>query len=351
MEKISLALAAGVLEPYLERIKQRCEITFFGARYGEAVSGEAMLRTAMGHSIVYVAGEVVTEGMIAAWKGAGLRLLGCGRGTPVNVDHRAAKAHGIPLVYTPGRNAESVAEYTFGLMLALIRRIAPSYHALRNGSYLADAKDDIYAVDESRQDVVWRMADGTSPMRQFSGGFDLFGRTLGLIGFGAIGSRVARIALGFGMEVKVYDPYCPEERIEEAGAIACGLNETLSSADVVSIHLPVTPQTRGIVDASWFARMRPDAYFINSARASVVDQRAMVEALQNRRIAGAAVDVMWDEPCPKNHPFLTMDNVVVTTHLAGMSVDVDKWQSQMIADEILRFCDGLPPKLVWTRTD
>jgi D-3-phosphoglycerate dehydrogenase len=220
---------------------------------------------------------------------------------------------------------------------------------LKSGKYLGEAKD-IYDVP-FKEDVVWRMPDGTSPMLLFSGGFDLYDRTLGLIGFGAVGSKVARIASGFGMQVKAYDPYCPAERIEEMGAKACFLAETLSTSDIVSVHLPVTPDTRNLVDESWFVKMRPDAYFINTARAAVVDQKALIDALVQKRIAGAAVDVMWEEPVPENHPMLTMDNVLVTSHLAGMSVDVEKWQSEMIADEILRYCQGLPPKLVWTRIE
>ena len=349
MGTVKLALLSALLEPYLGRVKDACEVTLLGRVYQKPVEGKALLDAALGHEIVYVAGEVVTREMIAAWKESGLKLIGCGRGTPVNVDWKAVKEFGIPLVYTPGRNAESVAEYAFGLMIALIRRIGIDYHALKSGRFLGESKD-IYDVP-FREDVVWRMPDNTSPMLLYSGGFDLYGRTLGLIGFGAVGSKVARIAKGFGMEVKAYDPYCPKERIEEVGAKACGLDETLSTADVVSVHLPVTPETRGLVDATWFSKMRPDAYFINTARAAVVDQKAMIEALDQKRIAGAAVDVMWEEPVPANHPMLAMDNVLITSHLAGMSVDVEKWQSEMIADEILRFCKGLPPKLVWTRTE
>ena len=131
---------------------------------------------------------------------------------------------------------------------------------------------------------------------------ELYGRTLGLIGFGAIGRRVGHTAKeGFGMKVKVYDPYCPAEVIEGCGCEKASLEETLSASDVVSIHLPVNDETRGIVDASWFAQMKSTAVFINTARAAVVDQRALIEALDAKRIAGAAMDVMWQEPAPENH--------------------------------------------------
>ena len=195
-----------------------------------------------------------------------------------------------------------------------------------------------------------RMA--AAPCAIFGGGFELYGRTLGLIGFGAIGRRVGHTAKeGFGMKVKVYDPYCSAETIENCGCEKVSLAEALSTSDVVSIHLPVNEETRGIVDASWFAQMKSTAVFVNTARAAVVDQKALIDALDEKRIAGAAMDVMWQEPAPENHPLLHRDNVLITSHLAGMSCDVDRWQSEMILDEIQRYAQGQPPLRVWTRTE
>ena len=351
MGKIRLALGTALIAPYDARVCEVCEVTPIGQLHaGRPLTEAELAQQGRGHEIVFVGSDVVTREVLLDWQQHGLKLLGCGRGTPVNVDWKAVHELGIPLVYTPGRNAVSVAEYTFGMILGVVRRIGRSYHALQSGQYLGEERENLLDIPQ-RSDVVWRMPDGTSPMRLFSGGFDLCERTMGLIGFGAIGSRVAAIARGFGMEVNVYDPYCAKERIDAVGAHACTLEQTLSQADVVSIHLPVTPQTRGLVDAWWFAQMQPSAYFVNTARAAVVDQQALIDALQHKKIAGAALDVMWEEPCPQNHPLLHMDNVLITTHLGGMSQDVDKWQSAMIADEIVRYANGLPPQLVWTRTE
>ncbi|MBQ9988221.1 MAG: hydroxyacid dehydrogenase [Clostridia bacterium] len=353
MAKIKAALSATILEPYMSQVQEALDITPVGLALGHRPTEDELIEQCMGHEVVYISSEPVTRKALEAWKASGLKLLGCGRGTPVNVDWRAAHELGIPLVYTPGRNAESVAEYVFGLVLSLLRGITRNYHCIKNGGYLADPVDDVIrAAEESKQtDVVWRFPDGRTPMREFGGGYDLYDHTISIIGFGAIGSRVARIAHGFGMEVIAYDPYCPAEVMEKAGVESVSLDAALSRGDIVSIHLPVNDQTRGIVDKTWFDRMKPEALFINSARASVVNQRDMIEALEQKKIAGAAVDVMWVEPCPANHPFFSMENVLVTTHLAGMSHDVEKWQSSMIADELLRYARGEAPQLVWKRTE
>lgn len=352
MSKLKIAYSSKIDEPYKSKLEEICEIHPIGRDLlGRKPTEDEMLEQGMGYEVVYVADEVVTAKCIKTWSENGLKLLGCGRGTPVNLDWKAAAEAKIPIVYTPGRNANSVSEYVFGLIIGLVRRIAANNHALRNGRYMGPEKENVLDID-AQQDVVWMFPDGTSPMFDFGGGFELYGRTIGLIGFGAIGRRVANTAKnGFGMTVKVYDPFCTKEDIESGGYEKVELDEALSASDIVSIHLPVNPETRGIVDKSWFDRMKSTAIFINSARASVVDQKALIDALDEGKIAGAAMDVMWQEPAPANHPLIDRDNVLITSHLAGMSCDVSKWQSEMIYDEIERYVKGQPPKRVWTRLE
>ena len=352
MSKIKVAFSSDLVEPYFSHLKEMCDVKIVGKKaLGRNPTEDELLEQCLGCDVVYINTEVVTEKCIEAWKASGMKLLGCGRGTPVNVDWKAVHKAGIPLVYTPGRNANSVSEYVFGLLIALVRRIAANNHALRSGRYLGPEKENVLDID-FQQDVVWYMPDGTSPMRDFGGGFELYGRTISIIGYGAIGRRVAHTAKeGFGMEVKVYDPYCTKEDIESGGYEKVELDEALSTADVISIHLPVNKETKGMVDESWFSKMKSTAIFINSARASVVDQKALIDAIEEGKIAGAAMDVMWQEPAPKNHPLLDRDNVLITSHLAGMSCDVARWQSEMIFDEIKRFVNGQEPKLVWKRTE
>ena len=258
----------------------------------------------------------------------------------MNVDAAACKKLGIPLFYTPGRNAQSVAEYTMTLMLMLQKHIQRAMKGMATGAFLDAPVADIYDLPPIT-DVTW-MNERVNVYAVLPLGEELYGRTLGLIGYGAIGRRVAKMALAFGMRVMVYDPYCDPRAVEDAGAKFSSLEETLGAADILSIHLPVTKETTGMVNESWFARMKDGAKLINTARAAVVDQRAMLQALESGKLAGAAVDVMWIEPCPANHPFLSMEQVIVLPHQAGATVDIDRWQSAMVLEEVKRFLAGQP---------
>ena len=191
--------------------------------------------------------------------------------------------------------------------------------------------------------------DEKHPFTDYGIGFELYGKKLGIAGFGAIGREVAKRAQAFGMEILAYDPYLDDEKIEATGAKACDLDTMLSDADIVSIHLPVVDSTRGIVNKDWFSKMKKTAYVVNTARAAVIDQRDFVEALQNGDIAGAAVDVYWQEPVPINHPLLKMRNVVCTPHMAGLTTDVDNWSGEMMSQEILAYLKGEDRKYIWKR--
>ena len=154
-------------------------------------------------------------------------------------------------------------------------------------------------------------------------------------------------ALSMGMKVLVYDPYMTAEKIEKDGAKKVELDMMLSLADMVSVHLPVLPSTKGIVNKDWFFKMKSSAYLINTARAAVIDQKDFIEALMSRQIAGAAVDVYWQEPVPANHPLLKMRNVVCTPHMAGLTTDVDSWSGTMMGEEIIAYLEGKPRKYIW----
>lgn len=353
MDKIKLAFSGSLVEPYKTQINEICDVKLVGMAIanGKKPEEDEFIKQCDGCEIIYIDQEQVTKKCIETWKDHGLKLLGCGRGTPVNVDWKACKEAGIPLVYTPGRNANSVSEYFFGLLIALCRQIAANNHALRSGRYLGPEKEDVLKLD-NQSDVTWYMPDGTSPMNIYGGGMELYGHTLSIFGFGAIGKRIANTAKnGFGMDVVVYDPFVSEEIVNEMGYKKAELEEALSVADVISINLPVNKNTIGMVDESWFKLMKKNAIFINTARASVVNQKAMIDAIEQKQIAAAATDVMWQEPAPANHPLLDRDNVLVTSHLAGMSGNIADWQSVMVFDEIKRYADGEAPKLLWTRTE
>lgn len=211
---------------------------------------------------------------------------------------------------------------------------------------MGEPMEDIYDVPDVKN-VTFGPLDENHPFMDYGIGFELYGKKLGIAGYGAIGREVAVRAKAFGMEILAYDPYIPKEKIETDGVQAVDLDTMLSQSDMISIHLPVLPQTKGIVNKDWFSKMKSTAYVINTARAAVIDQKDFVEALQNKQIAGAAIDVYWKEPVPANHPLLKMRNVVCTPHMAGLTTDVDGWSGTMMGEEILAYLKGEQRKYIW----
>ena len=269
-----------------------------------------------------------------------LKLIACTRGNPVNIDRAAASARRIPIINTPGRNANSVAEFLLGALIGLIRCIPLSFHQIRGGRYLGPPSDDIYRVPQ-RDDIVWglSMNQDDNPFKTYEG-YELFHRTFGMIGYGAVGRRLSRFLKAMDMRVVIYDPYLPREAAEAEGVEMLSLDELLRTSDFVSLHCKVTEETKGMIGEREFSLMKPTAVFINTARGIIVQQRALMEALEQRKIGGAVLDVFWEEPLPANHPLLKMDNVVFTPHIAGSSADVTIHHSIMIVEDVERFING-----------
>ncbi|MCD8020015.1 MAG: hydroxyacid dehydrogenase [Clostridiales bacterium] len=300
----------------------------------------------MGNKLIVLGDEYAGADTIAAWGEAGMKFLGVAKGTPATVDYDAIDKLGIQLSYTPGRNRVAVAEFNIGLMIAVARNITLSSTGLAKGEHVGEAMDDIYDVPDIKN-VTFGPLDEKHPFTDYGIGFELYGKTLGIAGYGAIGREVAVRAKAFGMEILAYDPYMDAAKIEADGAKAVDLDTMLAQSDMVSIHLPVLPSTKGMVNKDWFSKMKPTAYLINTARAAVIDQKDFVEALQNKEIAGAAVDVYWKEPVPANHPLLSMRNVVCTPHMAGLTTDVDSWSGTMMGQEVTAYLKGEPRKYIW----
>lgn len=208
-----------------------------------------------------------------------------------NIDLEAAKRFGVEVVNVPGGNANAVAEFAVGLMLAAMRGLASSAEAVRAGSW----------------------ARTTGP--------ELSGTTVGLVGFGAIGRLVARRLRGFDVNLRAWDPYPDAAAASALDVSMVELDDLLASADIVSLHMPLLPSTHGFVDAGFFARMRRGAYFINTARGGLVDETALVAALSSGHLAGAGLDVFASEPMPADHPFRTLPNVLATAHIGADSVE------------------------------
>ncbi len=246
-----------------------------------------------------------------------VRLVASCRGNPANVDLDAAADHGVTVLSTPGRNAISVADFTLGLLLEHCRNIGRSERQLREHGWMVD--DDL-------------------PYFHYRGP-ELAGRTMGLVGLGAIGRLVSDRARGFGLSVVAFDPFVA--RAPE-GVRLMALDELLVRSDFVSIHCPLTPETRGLIGRRELELMRAEAVLVNTARAAVVDEKALLHALRHRNIAGAALDVFWEEPLPADHPIRDLDNVTITPHVAGAADDVKRHHARMIIDDVARWQAGEP---------
>ena len=226
-----------------------------------------------------------------------LRLVAVSRGGPVNIDMEAARARKIRVVNTPGRNASAVAEFAIGAILAQTRNITRGHDALRVGTW----RGDLYRADVT--------------------GDELSDMTVGVIGYGAIGTRVVRLLKAFGCRILVCDPYVqltPEDRND--AVLQVSLERLLAESDVVTLHARVTPETTGMIGKDALARMKKGAYFINTARGPMVDYDALYEALRGNHLRGAMLETFAIEPPPSDWPLLKLENVTLTPHIAGASL-------------------------------
>ncbi|HXX59874.1 MAG TPA: NAD(P)-dependent oxidoreductase, partial [Candidatus Sulfotelmatobacter sp.] len=246
---------------------------------------------------------------------------------PVNIDVQAATERGIPIVTTPGKNADAVADLTLGLMIALARRLPDATRFIDSG---AEFGHDNY------EGAKWF-------------GHDLAGHTLGLIGYGQVGHRVAQRAVAFGLRLLVYDPYVAPEAIRSMHAEPCDLGQLLADSDFVSLHARLTPDSRDLLGAAEFAAMRPGAYLINTARHELVDEAALEAAMAAGRLGGLALDVATPSPAVGRHPLLAYPNVVILPHLGGSTAETLHHGGEMAAADIDRFRAGLPMQNVANR--
>jgi len=214
-----------------------------------------------------------------------------------NIDVPAATARHIPVVYAPDAPTISTAEHTWALIMAVTKKTVPANLAMHTTGWSS----------------FWGHAENR--------GLELYQRTLGLVGIGRIGSRVAKAALGFDMRVLAYDPYISPARAAELGVeLAPTLEAVLREADIVSLHLPSTPETRKLMNTERFEQMKPGALFVNAARGALVDEGALAAALRSGHLGGAGLDVFDGEPIDLSHPLLKFDNVVTTPHVASRTV-------------------------------
>ena len=235
------------------------------------------------------------------------------------VDLEEATKRNLPVVFTPYGPTESTAEHALMLMLAVTRKVTYLDREIRSGNF------------HIRDHVV---------------GFELFEGKLGVVGFGHIGKRLAEMCReALKMEVFVYDPFINEEEIRSHGAEKCNtIQELMTKSDIISLHIPSTEQSRGLIDKEALEALGPDGFLINAARGAVVDEKALIHALQNGIIAGAGLDVFDPEPPQKENPLFNLDNVVLTPHLASFTDQGRRRMGLMVVEDVLSVLKGEPPK-------
>lgn len=232
-----------------------------------------------------------------------------------NIPVEWCKQHGIAVTIAPGANSQSVAEHSIALMMALVKNLAIVTKAYKEIGFAA---------------------------KNSAPGMEILGKTLGIVGVGHIGSRVAKMGLGLGMNVIAYDPYVKDM---PAGVVRTDdLEEVVRKADVLTLHALLNDETRGIIGAKEIGMMKQGAYFINCARGPLVDEPALIKALQEKKLAGAGLDVTWDEPCKPDSPLFAMPNVLLTPHYAPTTRESAANVSRVCCQNVLDIMAGKTPE-------
>lgn len=308
---IDILISENISGPYVDALKTRFEVSFQPklwenqAALIEAVKSARVLlvrnNTPVTAEVLYAGKNLITIGRA----GVGLD----------NIDMDTASELGIVVTFTPDQNSISAAEHTLALALSLVRKISA-------------AAEDTAAGNWNRQQFL---------------GMELYGKTWGIIGAGKIGYLVASRARAFGMNILAYDPYVSPDNvlIGELCAELVELDELLSRSDVVSCHVPGSPNTDGLIHKDRLARMKPTAYFINTARGQVVIEEHLIEALKTGKIAGAALDVRTEEP-PRDGELNRLPNVILTPHIAAFTNEAQSRVTKAVCADIARLLDGKP---------
>jgi D-3-phosphoglycerate dehydrogenase len=278
-----------------------------GVELVNVVGNAAALRRELprAHALLVRSDTEVTADLIAL--APELRVIGRAGAGVDNIDIAAATRRGIAVLNAPGANTVSAAEHTIALLFALVRRIPWAVQSMREGAW----------------------------DRKSFAGIELRGKTLGVIGLGRIGAHVARVARALGMTVVAHDPYLPAQRGADLGVALWPLDEVLAAADVVTLHMPLTDATRHLLDRGRLARMKRGAVLVNAARGELVEETALVEAVQSGHLGGAAVDVFADEPLPADSPLRGVDRLLLTPHLAASTREAQDRTALEICQAVL----------------
>lgn len=252
----------------------------------------------------------ITEKVLSGYDG--LKFIGDCRATPANIDIEACNRHGVPVFCTVGRNTQAVAEMVVGLLLTYMRKTIQSRQWILDGKWV----------------------QGTTPYFLWMGN-ELCGKKVGIVGLGAIGRTVAGILEAFGCKIYFYDPFVEKGK---EGYVKCSLEEIFELCDIVTLHIPPLEANRGIINASLFGKMKKTAIFVNAARSMIVDNKALLEAVKEKRIGGAIIDVFDNEPPTEaDVEICRYDNVLAVPHICGATFEVSDHQADIITNNIVKW--------------
>lgn len=250
-----------------------------------------------------------------------LRIAGVSRAGLENVNVKEATERGILVFNIEGRNAEAVSDFAVGLMLSECRNIGRAHFAIKTGSWRKEFSNSNWVPE-------------------------LKGKNIGIVGFGYIGRLVAQKLSGFGVNCLVYDPFVNPEDVKEAGCVLVDKETLFKESDFITLHARMSESTKNMVGEKELGLMKPTAYLINTARAGLVDEKALISALQEGRIAGAGLDVFLDEPLKADSAFLTLDNVTLSTHIAGTTKEALTRSPEILMEDIAKLLAGQKARFI-----
>ncbi len=346
-------VTAKITEEYMGRLRTLADsIVCIGRGYtGIKLSTEEMREAVRDADIIIDGVENIDGETMDSCKN--LKVIACCRNKAfASIDIDAATQRGIPVIQAVGRNAISVAEYTIGILMACCKNISTTDYLLRHTDKLAGAvyKDK---EQEKREGVkkpqIWS-TDPNGPAALYGKYPELYGKKFGQIGYGTIGREVAKRAAAFGMELLIADPFLMPEAIQGLNARIVDLPVLMKESDFISINCNVNPSTEGMVNGEMLSLMKPTAYIVNTARAPIMDYKALTKLLAEKKIAGAALDVFPLEPIQADDDLLKLDNVVLTPHMAGQSKEIPEHHSRIIMENLEMLFRGERPKTICNPT-